>query len=151
MKYLAVLFLPLVLWAQSSSEHFALAKSVLDAGGSVQSSANFELTSVVGQPTPPGRLSSASFVLYAGFLSPRFAISPLSPIQRLVILEATPNINLYWESVEGASGYSVFRDTTIDFVPSTGNLIGSTTGTAFVDTNVLAGPEFRQYYIVAPH
>ncbi|MBL0061289.1 MAG: hypothetical protein IPP40_07340 [bacterium] len=40
-KALVLLFLPALLWAQSSSENFTITKSVIDAGGGASSSANF--------------------------------------------------------------------------------------------------------------
>ena len=72
MKELLFLFvMPALLWAQSSSENFTLTKSVMDAGGGASSSANFNLVSAFGQPTPIGIQSSENFALSAGFLSPK--------------------------------------------------------------------------------
>lgn len=148
MKFFIILIVPMILWAQSSSENFTLTKSVIDAGGGAASSANFNLVSAYGQPTPVGLQSSANFTLSAGFLSPRLMVSPLSPIQRLVIKESQPDALLSWETIAGAASYSVHRGTTYNFVPSQSNLIGTTTTTSYTDTNVLAGPEVQQYYVV---
>jgi len=148
MKIIVVLLLPALLFAQSSSEHFTLTKSVIDAGGGVASSANFTQVSAFGQPTPVGVQSSTNFVLYAGFLSPRLLVSPLSPIQRLVIKESTPDAVLNWEAIAGAANYSIYRSTQINFVPSPTTLVGSTTATTYTDAGVLTGPEVQQYYIV---
>ncbi|MBK6911335.1 MAG: hypothetical protein IPH10_10485 [bacterium] len=147
-KALVLLFLPALLWAQSQSENFTLTKSVIDAGGGASSSTNFNLVSAFGQPTPVGVQSSESFTLYAGFLTPLLSVSPLSPIQRLVIKEAQPDAVLNWEAIAGAGSYSVYRNTAINFTPGPGNLVGTTTNTTFTDTNVLAGPAVQQYYIV---
>ncbi|MCB9358090.1 MAG: hypothetical protein H6508_01385 [Calditrichaeota bacterium] len=147
-KTLLLLLFPAVLWAQSSSENFTLTKSVMDAGGGASSSANFGLVSAFGQPTPIGVQTSENFTLYAGFLSPSLGVSPLSPIQQLVIHEATPDALLYWEAISGAGSYSIHRAATFNFVPDGSNLIGTTSNTTFTDTNVLAGPETQQYYIV---
>ncbi|MBL0061307.1 MAG: hypothetical protein IPP40_07430 [bacterium] len=147
-KALVLLFLPALLWAQSSSENFTLTKSVIDAGGGASSSANFNLVSAFGQPTPVGVQTSANFTLSAGFLSPLLAVSPLSPIQHLVIKEAQPDAVLTWEAIAGAGGYSVYRAAAINFTPGPSNLVGTTTNTTFTDTNVLAGPAVQQYYIV---
>ncbi|MBK6766732.1 MAG: hypothetical protein IPG71_10565 [bacterium] len=148
MKTIIVLLFPALLFAQSSSEHFTLAKSVIDAGGGAATSTNFALVSAFGQPTPVGAQSSSNFVLYAGFLSPRLMVSPLSPIQHLVIKEAQPDAVLFWEAIAGAASYSIHRSTLIDFVPSPSTLIGTTGTTTFTDTSVLAGPEVQQYYVV---
>lgn len=148
MKTILVILLPALLFAQSSSEHFVLTKSVIDAGGGASASTNFALVSAFGQPTPVGVQSSSNFVLYAGFLSPRLMVSPLSPIQHLVIKEAQPDAVLYWEAIAGAASYSIYRSTLINFVPSPATLIGTSATTTFTDTNVLAGPEVQQYYVV---
>jgi len=148
MKTLIALLFPALLFAQSSSEHFTLAKSVIDAGGGRSSSTNFSLVSAFGQPTPIGVQTSSNFALYAGFLSPHLMVSPLSPIQHLVIKEAQPDAVLYWEAIAGAASYSIYRSTLIDFVPSPATLIGTSTTTSFTDTNVLVGPEVQQYYVV---
>lgn len=147
-KILHLLVMPAMLWAQSSSENFTLTKSVIDAGGGASSSANFNLVSAFGQPTPIGVQSSENFTLSAGFLTPLLAVSPLSPIQQLVIKEAQPDAVLHWENISGAGSYSVYRAAAINFTPGPGNLIGTTTNTTFTDTNVLAGPAVQQYYIV---
>lgn len=148
MKLLIALFIPALLLAQSSSEHFTLAKSVIDAGGGASSSANFGLVSAFGQPTPVGLQSSANFNLYAGFLSPVLQVSPLSPIQRLVIKEAQPDARLFWESRAGAGSYSIYRDTAVNFTPGPGNFVATVTDTFYTDTGVLSGPLTQQYYIV---
>lgn len=148
MKTLIAILFPALLFAQSSSEHFTLAKSVLDAGGGTSTSENFTLVSAFGQPTPIGVQTSANFTLFAGFLSPMLQVSPLSPIQHLVIKEAQPDARLFWEHISGAGSYSIYRDTAIDFVPGPANFIGTVADTFFTDTNVFVGPLERQYYIV---
>ncbi len=148
MKLLIALFIPALLLAQSSSEHFTLAKSVIDAGGGASSSANFGLVSAFGQPTPVGQQSSANFNLYAGFLSPVLQVSPLSPIQRLVIKEAQPDARLFWESRAGAGSYSIYRDPAVNFAPGPGNFVATVTDTFYTDAGVLSGPLTQQYYIV---
>lgn len=148
MKLLTAFLFPTLLFAQSSSEHFTLAKSVIDAGGGASGSTNFTQVSAFGQPTPVGVQSSTNFVLYAGFLSPRLSVSPLSPIRQLVIKEAQPDALLFWEAIAGAASYSVYRSALIEFAPSPATLIGTTTATSFADSSVLAGPAVQQYYIV---
>ena len=147
-KALILLIFPALLWAQSQSENFTLTKSVVDAGGGTASSENFNLVSAFGQPTPVGVQSSANFTLYAGFLALILQVSPLSPIQRLVIKEATPDARLYWETRAGAGSYSIHRASTIDFTPGPGNFVATVTDTFYTDAGVLAGPATQQYYIV---
>ena len=147
-KALILLIFPALMWAQSQSENFTLTKSVMDAGGGTASSANFNLVSAFGQPTPVGVQSSANFTLYAGFLAPLLQVSPLSPIQRLVIKEATPDARLYWETRAEAGSYSIHRASTIDFTPGPGNFVATVTDTFYTDAGVLAGLATQQYYIV---
>jgi len=147
-KTLIAILFPALLFAQSSSENFTLTKSVLDAGGGTSTSENFRLVSAFGQPTPNGVQTSANFTLFAGFLSPMLMVSSLSPIQQLVIKEAQPDARLYWEHVQGAESYSIYRDVAIDFVPGPTNFIATVPDTFYTDTNVFVGPLARQYYIV---
>lgn len=149
MKYtLVLIFLPALLWAQSQSENFSMSKSVVDAGGGVSSTTNFTLVSAFGQSTPIGVLSSANFNLYASFLTPVLQVSQLSPIQRLVIKEATPDARLYWETRAGAGSYSIHRAPTVEFTPGPGNFVATVTDTFYTDAGVLDGPAMQQYYIV---
>ena len=148
-KLLLCLLVPALLLAQpQQSEHFRITKSVIDAGGGISTSGNFALTSAFGQPTPIGTQSSEHFRLYAGYLSPVLSVSPLSPIQRLVIKEAQPDAILTWEAIAGAGSYSVYRNHEINFTPGTNNLVGTTTSTTYIDSGVLAGSFAQQYYIV---
>jgi hypothetical protein len=151
-KMVLVLVAVTVTFAQpQQSEHFTLAKSVIDAGGGSSSSATFNLVSAFGQPTPIGVQSSANFTLSAGFLSPLLTVSPLSPIQHLVIKEAQPDAVLNQESITGAGSCSIYRAAAINFAMGPSNLIGTTAGTAFTDTNVLAGPAIQQYCFPSAH
>lgn len=148
MKLTFLLLFPTLLWAQSSSEHFTLTKSILDVGGGASSSANFNLVSAFGQPTPVGVQASEHFTLYAGFLTPSPGVSQLSPIQELVIKDSGLDAVLHWEAISGAGSYSIHRDLGLNFVPAPGNLIGTTSNTTYTDTGVLSGMALQQYYIV---
>jgi len=130
------------------SANFRITKSVLDAGGQPSTSPNFHLTSAFGQPSPLGISSSANFTLYSGFLSPVFLVSPLSPIQDLVIQPVSPDARLFWPSVPGASQYKVYRSTDPLFTPSPTNLLGTVSDTTYMDANITGLPAVRNYYIV---
>jgi len=147
---LAILFLvlPILAMAQSQSEQFALTQSVLDVAGGVSSSPSQSAISAFGQPTPTGLQSSPSFGLHAGFLSSSLFVSPLSPIQRLVIKEAQPDAQLYWESHTGAGSYSIYRASDINFSPGPGYLVATVVDTFYTDAGVLSGPALQQFYIV---
>ncbi len=137
-----------VLAQPQQSEHFRITKAVLDAGGGASSSANFQLVSAFGQPTPVGVQSSTNFVLYAGFLQPTFQLSPISPIQQLVILRVGDDMRLWWEAIPGAESYRIYRDLTPEFIPTEGNQIGSVADTTFADAGVVSLPPIQYFYIV---
>ena len=142
---------PTVRAQPQQSENFRITKSVLDAGGAPSSSANFQLVSAFGQPTPIGLQSSANFILSAGFLSPMFAVSPLSPITNLVIQRMpalSMNVKLDWGAILGAQTYYIYRDTNPLFTPAPENLIGSNTTNTFTDIGAVGLPATRYFYIV---
>ncbi|RPH96675.1 hypothetical protein EHM69_00560 [candidate division KSB1 bacterium] len=131
------------------SEDFRITKSVIDAGGAGGTSADFKLYNAFGQPTPIGVQTSADFVLYAGYLSPSFAVHPLSPIQELVIKVVPPNVTLYWDPIFGAERYKVFRDTIVTFLPGPSSLIGIVTDTTYTDLNATdILPRAKYFYCV---
>jgi hypothetical protein len=148
MKILILLLLPVFVFAQASSENFNLTKSVMDAGGGASSSENFTLISAFGQPSPLGNQFSENFLLHPGFLHPEYLVSPLSPIQELVIKENQPDVNLWWEAIPGASLYKVHRDTVSVFTTSGDNLIGTTSDTTYTDIGITATAAAQNFYIV---
>ena len=144
---LALLAVPALAQLQQS-ENFRITKSVIDAGGAQGASASFRLYGAFGQGTPAAAQTSADFVLYAGYLSPSFAVSPLSAIQDLVILVAPPDVHLNWDPIAGAERYKVFRATSASFVPAESNRIATVTDTFYVDVNATGLPLPRYYYCV---
>ena len=146
---MTLLILSGLVFAQpQQSENFRIAKSVIDAGGVASTSENFKLYSAFGQPTPIGLQSSPDFMLSAGYLSPMFYLSPLSPIQNLVIKYNNPNIDLNWGRITGASSYVIYRDTTALFTPGPTNQIGTASDTFYVDLNAMTLPYPRYFYNV---
>ena len=128
------------------SEDFRITKSVIDAGGAAGASADFRLYSAFGQGTPVGAQTSADFVLYAGYLSPGFAVSSLSAIQDLVILVTPPDVHLNWDPIVGAERYKVFRGTSASFAPEESNRIATVPDTFYVDVNATTLPGTRYFY-----
>jgi hypothetical protein len=159
MKKVLILFLiagiagyaPTAIFAQpQQSENFRITKSVLDAGGGPSTSANFQLVSAFGQPTPIGVASSTNFLLSAGFFSPIFSVSPLSPIQDLVIMRqpASNNMKLDWSAIAGATLYTIYRDPNPLFTPGPGNLLGTNTSNTYTDVNAVSLPAIKYFYNV---
>jgi hypothetical protein len=143
------LLLPCLLTAQPpQSATFTIAKHVLDAGGGASASADFRLVSAFGQSSPLGWQYSGDFTLSGGFLSPRFEVAPHSSIQELVIYPAMPDVRLYWEPVDGAAQYNVYRSTDPLFVPNPSCLIATASATNFTDTNVIDLPAMKYFYAV---
>jgi hypothetical protein len=146
---LLALALPALLFAQyQQSEDFRITKSVIDAGGAQGTSADFRLYSAFGQSTPIGAQTSTDFVLYAGYLSPSFAVSPLSAIQELVIHVLPPDVHLHWDSILGAEHYKVFRSNNASFAPDESNRIATVADTFYVDVNATTLSSPRYYYCV---
>jgi hypothetical protein len=145
---IALALAPVLLLAQSSSEDFRITKQVLDAGGAPSTSANFQLVSAYGQPAPIGAQTSEDFMLYPGFLNPTFAVSPLSPIQELVIKQAQPNVILYWEPISGANSYKIYRSLDPMFIPGPGDYVGTATDTTYTDVNATILPGGKYFYNV---
>jgi hypothetical protein len=129
------------------STNFRITKSVLNAGGQSSASANFRLTSSFGQPTPIGTASSGNFALTAGFLTPSFAVSPLSPIQDLVIQPQGADILLVWSNIPGAAMYKIYRAADATTGPSPSSLIATVSDTSYTDSNI-TGSDNRDFYIV---
>ena len=137
--------------AEDTTYAVVITKSVLDAGGGPSSSASFHLVSAFGQPTPIGLQSSANFVLSAGFLSPMFGESPLSPISNLVIQRMpalSMNMKLDWGAIPGANTYYIYRDTNPLFTPAPGNLVGTTPTNQFIDVNAVGLPALKYFYTI---
>ncbi len=149
---IAVLVVCAVVIAQpQQSENFRITKSVLDAGGGASSSANFNLVSAFGQPTPIGVQTSENFTLYAGFLSPTFAIAALNDVDSLVIQRLagpSANMRLAWKPVAGAVSYNVYRSTNALFVHGPATLIGSSATTQYDDLGAVNLAPVQHFYLV---
>jgi hypothetical protein len=146
---LILMLLPCLLLAQpQQSANFRINKSVLDGGGGAATSSSFRLTSAYGQPSPLGWQSSANFRLSGGILSPILSVSPLSPIQDLVISYNAPDAVLHWGRTPGAQSYRIYRATDPLFSPSPTNLIGVAADTLYTDTDILSLTDSRYYYII---
>jgi hypothetical protein len=130
-----VALLPVLALAQpQQSENFRIAKSVLDGGGGPSSSASFQLVSAYAQPSPLGIQTSTNFILSGGFLSPTFEVSPVSPVQALVIQPIGVDVHLCWRPIGGADYYKIYR--------------GFSTDTTFTDIGACLLPAVRYYYAV---
>jgi hypothetical protein len=145
---IAFVLAPVLLLAQSSSEDFQITKQVLDAGGAASVSETFALYSAYGQPSPIGVQASESFTLSGGFLSPMFAVSPVSPIQELVILQDQPDVILYWEPIQGANSYIIYRSDDPMFTPDPMYEIGTASDTTFTDEDAATLPLGKYFYLV---
>ncbi len=154
MKWMTLLLIIALLCAvtgfaqEQQSENFRITKSVIDAGGAASSSENFGLYSAFGQPTPVGVQSSENFTLSAGYLSPLFAISPLSPIQALIIQGSFSDILLAWPGEDGANSYKIYRDTVAVFTPGPANYLDMTADTSYHDVSSLSLPARKYFYMV---
>jgi hypothetical protein len=144
----AFMLVPGLLLAQPQSENFVMTKQVLDAGGAASVSETFALTSAYGQPSPIGVQASETFILSGGFLSPMFAVSPVSPIQQLVILQDQPDVILFWEPIQGANSYIIYRSDDPIFMPDPMYEVGTASDTTFIDADAVTLPLGKYFYIV---
>ncbi|MBM3324225.1 MAG: hypothetical protein FJY66_01005 [Calditrichaeota bacterium] len=87
-------------------------------------------------------------MLYAGFLNPTFAVSPLSPIQALVIKQSQPDVILYWEPIAGAASYKIYRSLDPMSIPGPGDFIGTANDTTYTDVNATTLPGGKYFYNV---
>ncbi len=53
--------------AEISSSNYSITSTVMSGGGGSMGSANFKLSSTLGQPSPIGNSSSGSFIINGGF------------------------------------------------------------------------------------
>jgi len=77
-----------------------------------------------------------------------FEVSPLSPIQELVIIENQPDVVLHWERIDGAISYKVYRSDDPMFVPAPINEIGTAPDTTYTDVNAALLPLGKYFYNV---
>jgi len=144
---LALLLTPSILFGQpQQSTDFRIIRSVIDGGGTNGVSQDFRLTSAYSQPSPLGLSRSVDFVLSSGFLASMLSVSPLSPIQDLVIFYDAPYARLNWSPQARAHSYKIYRDTNPLFVPDSLTFLAATTDTFFVDTHVPSPPKRHYYY-----
>lgn len=147
-RFLLFLLIPLLIFAQGNSENYTITHSVVASTGETSTSENYALVCTIGQATPPGISTSDSFTLHAGFLHPTFAVSPLSPIQDLVIKEMQPDVFLMWGAIPGAAVYNIYRDTESIFTPTPATLLDTTEDPFYTDVGIIAAGTDRYFYII---
>jgi fibronectin type 3 domain-containing protein len=69
---------------------------------------------------------------------------PLNPPGNVMARGGDQRVDLWWDPVDGADSYAVYRSTTAG---NSGQLVGTTTATSFSDLTVLNGSKY--YYTVA--
>jgi hypothetical protein len=131
-----------------SSAHFRMATSVLDGGGMPVISDNHIGNISYAQPSSVGKFQSSNFRLYTGYLTPKFAVSPLSSLHKLVIHVQTSDILLNWEHCTGATTYRVYRSTDPLFIPDPTTFLATVVDTAYTDIHATLLPATRYYYNV---
>jgi fibronectin type 3 domain-containing protein len=71
----------------------------------------------------------------------------LQPVDDLVITLEGNHVLLSWSPAGGATGYRVYRGTDPDDPMGSDSIIGTTTGTSYLDSNVLLGTN-KAFYVV---
>jgi hypothetical protein len=150
LRIVALLFSAAAFADQPQRGNLRLSKHVLAGGGEFSSSQVFRMHGVMCPSTPVGVSSDNQFFVHAGYMEPTFQVSPLSPIQDLVIerLPATGYVHLSWAAVPSAAYYVIYRDSYHDFVPGPASRIATTSSNSFTDVNTLALPARTYFYVV---
>jgi hypothetical protein len=150
MKYFAMLLLPLVLFGQ-----YDLVKDVISSGGTKATSANYVLYGTISQTTI-GSVAGGTYKGIIGFWQPFDWIAP-NPPDVVRAIKSSNNVVLTWNKVstdvngnpEVIEYYSVYRNTTPNYIPGTGTYVGNSTGpdTNYTDAGVV-GSGTNYYYLV---
>ncbi len=150
MKYFALLLMPFVLFGQ-----YDLVKDVISSGGTKATSANYVLYGTISQTTI-GSVAGGAYKGIIGFWQPFDWIAP-NPPDVVRAVKSTGNVVLTWNKVstdvngnpEIIEYYSVYRNTTPNYIPGTGTFVGNSTGpdTNYTDAGVV-GSGTSYYYLV---
>ena len=145
---LAAAFLILFIGTQRAIADAQLATSVMGSAGGEASSANFTVKSTLGQSTPIGSSTSASFGVGAGF----WYQDPIAPstIADLTIDLSKSDILLGWSHAAdnvAIDHYVVYRATGPYFEATAGDSISGTKGTSYLDLGA-AGDTLTNYFYV---
>lgn len=139
----AVCLIAHLLFAQPQSDNYILKKWAISSGGGSMSSDSYQAVTVIGQSTPPGISTSDNYTLYSGFLQPLFGL----PGEALVwIWTDSVDVYLDWYDVPNANVYYIYRSDDPTFVPSTGNLLNSTSSSDYVDVGAVEDPGAKYFY-----
>jgi len=72
-------------------------------------------------------------------------------VEDLMIQRIGNHMALQWEAIAGALSYRIYADSAPGFVPTPGNLMATTVGTQWLDSNVLPGRAARYYRVVVEY
>jgi hypothetical protein len=126
-----------------------LATSVAASSGGRGSSTHFAVKSTVGQPTPIGPAASTNFEVGAGF----WYQDPVAPsaIGDLTAKLSVNDIVLQWAHAAdnvAIDQYIVYRGTNPGFVPGSGNVLGQTKGSSYLDPGAAGTVGTDYFYVV---
>jgi len=126
-----------------------LATSVIASAGGTASSANFQMKSTLGQSTPIGPSASTNFGVGAGF----WYQDPVAPsaIGDLKATLSVSDIFLEWSHVKdnvAIDHYVVFRGADPRFEPTSGDSVGGTKSTSYLDPGAAGNTDANYFYVV---
>jgi len=126
-----------------------LATSVAACSGGRGNSTHFAVKSTLGQPTPIGPAAGTNFEVGAGF----WYQDPVAPsaIGDLTAKLSVDDIVLQWAHAAdnvAIDQYIVYRGTNPGFVPGSGNVLGQTEETAYLDPGAAGTVGTDYFYVV---
>ncbi len=101
----------------SPAAGYQLTSWVFSGGAHTASSASYQMTATLGQPSPIGiSTGGASYDLYHGFWYTLYGYGPNTPSLYIDRLSAS-QCKLWWYTVAGATSYNLYRGTAAFFAP----------------------------------
>jgi len=102
-----------ITFAGTSEAQYTVGPSVIAGGGSEISGGGYVITSTIGQSSPIGVSNGGSYITNHGFW---YAVQggggALSPMSLSITLLNPSTAQIYWDAVDGATFYDLYRNQT---------------------------------------
>lgn len=117
--------------AGQSSASYELARSVMSGGGTTSTSASYELTGTLGQPSPVEVSDSASYNLGSGFWGA--TVRMFTVAVESISYAIAEGVWIAWQSIAGASYTVYFTDDLMDAWTALSSFTGTGTLMEWLD------------------
>jgi hypothetical protein len=126
---------------------YQLTSWVFSGGAHTASSASYQMTATLGQPSPIGiSTGGASYDLYHGFWYTLYGYGPNTPSLFIDRLSAS-QCRLWWYTVAGATSYNLYRDTAAFFAAGSPWQSVSAPDTDYVFGAGVGNPNTNYYFL----